>query len=82
MSIQMGGATVRLCHSRYNGLYRQAVVHAKGVIVLIIEPKSNVATYVDTFQLGNPRYLMQGNGGDVGGGGARVNEKKIMGTPL
>jgi hypothetical protein len=79
MSVQMGDAMVDLCHSRYNGLYREAVVHAKGVVVLIIEPKSNAATYVDTFQLGNPRYLMQGNGGDVAG---TLTDRNIMASSL
>jgi hypothetical protein len=54
MSVQMGDVTVDLCHSRYNGMYREAVVHTQGVVVLIIELKSNAATYGDTFQLGKP----------------------------
>jgi hypothetical protein len=48
----MGDATVDLCHSIYNGLYQEVFVHTQGVIMLIIEPKSNAATYGDTFQLG------------------------------
>jgi hypothetical protein len=59
--------SIYACHSRYNGIHREAIVHTQGVVALIIEPKSNAATYVDTFELGNPRYMMQGNGGDVGG---------------